>query len=252
VSRVHLLDWLDASAATPVVAVNAPAGYGKTTLTAEWAKRDPRPFVWLSIDQHDNDPAVLLTYLAIGLDRVEPIDPAVLNTLASQGASITQTVLPRLGAALASKALPVVVVVLDDVHLLHDQEGLDAVAVLVDHLPPGSQLAVTSRGEPRLPVARWRAEGRLAELGAGDLAMSPVEAGLLLRAARVELPEGEVDELTRRTEGWPVALYLAALSVKAQPAGHPSGVEFGGGIGFWSTTCSRSCWRAYPRLRSSS
>ena len=76
-------------------------------------------------------------------------------------------VLPRLGAALASKALPVVVV-LDDMHLLQDREGLEAVAMLVDHLPPGSQLALISRGEPPLPVARWRAEGRLAELGPGS------------------------------------------------------------------------------------
>ena len=134
ISRGQLLDWLEASAATPVVAMSAPAGYGKSMLAAEWAKRDPRPFVWLSIDPHDNDPTVLLTYLAVGLDRVEPIDPTVFDALASRGASITQTVLPRLGAALAAKALPVVLV-LDDVHLLQDQEGLEAVAMLVDHLP---------------------------------------------------------------------------------------------------------------------
>jgi LuxR family transcriptional regulator, maltose regulon positive regulatory protein len=227
VPRDNLLDWLEASAATPVVAISAPTGYGKTVLAVEWAKRDPRPFVWLSIDQHDNDPTVLLTYLAVGLDRVEPIDPAVLGALASRGASIGQRVMPRLGAALASKALPVVVV-LDDVHLLQDQEGLDAVAVLVDHLPPGSQLAVTSRGEPPLPAGRWRAEGRLAELGPGELAMDPVEAGLLLRAASVELADGEVAELARRTEGWPVALYLAALSIKAQHPSNGGGVRFGG------------------------
>jgi LuxR family transcriptional regulator, maltose regulon positive regulatory protein len=225
VSRVRLLDWLEASAATPVVALSAPAGYGKTVLAVEWARRDPRPFVWLSIDRQDNDPAVLLTYLAVGLDRVEPIDPAVLGVLASRGASITRTVLPRLGAALASKALAVVVV-LDDVQLLSDQQGLDAVAVVVDHLPPGSQLVVIGRGEPRLPVARWRAEGRLAELGPGELAMDPAEAGSLLAAARVELADGEVAELTRRTEGWPVALYLAALSIKAEPAA--SGVGLSG------------------------
>jgi LuxR family transcriptional regulator, maltose regulon positive regulatory protein len=120
------------------------------------------------------------------------------------------------------------VVVLDDVHLLHDQEGLHAVAVLVDHLPPGSQLAVISRGEPPLPVARWRAEGRLAELGPGDLAMGPVEAGSLLAAASVKLADGEVAELTRRTEGWPVALYLAALSVKAHHPRNGAGVGLSG------------------------
>jgi LuxR family maltose regulon positive regulatory protein len=226
-SRAHLLDWLEASTTTPVIAICAPAGYGKTVLAVEWAKRDPRPFVWLSIDRYDNDPTVLLTYLAVGLDRVEPFDPAVLGALATRGASITQTVLPRLGTALSSKALPVVLV-LDDVHLLHDQEGLNAVAVLVDHLPPGSQLAVISRGELPLPVARWRAEGRLAELGPGELAMSPVEAGLLLRTARVELPDAEVEELTRRTEGWPVALYLAALAHKAGGQRGNAGLAFTG------------------------
>jgi len=227
VSRGNLLDQLEASAATSVVAICAPAGYGKTVLAAEWAERDSRPFVWLSIDRHDNDPAVLLTYLAVGLDRVEPIDPAVLDALASRGASITHTVVPPLATALSSRALPVVVV-LDDVHLLSDQEGLDAVAVLVDHLAQGSQLAVISRDEPRLPLARWRAEGRLAELGPGDLAMDQQEAGRLLAAARVELPDGEVAELTRRTEGWPVALYLAALSIKTQHPRNGDGVGFEG------------------------
>jgi LuxR family transcriptional regulator, maltose regulon positive regulatory protein len=227
VSRGNLLDQLEASVATPVVAICAPAGYGKTVLATEWAERDRRPFVWLSIDRHDNDPAVLLTYLAVGLDRVEPIDPAVLGALASRGASITKTVLPRLGAALSSKALPVVVV-LDDLQLLHHQEALEALAMLVDHLPPGSQLAVLSRGEPPLPMARWRAEGRLAELGPGDLAMDPAEAGSLLAAARVELSDVEVAELTRRTEGWPVALYLAALSIKTQHPSNRGGVGFGG------------------------
>jgi LuxR family transcriptional regulator, maltose regulon positive regulatory protein len=227
VSRANLLDWLEASAATPVVAVSAPAGYGKTVLAAEWAEQDSRPFVWLSIDRHDNDPAVLLTYLAVGLDRVEPIDPGVLSALASRGASITHTVVPQLATALSSKALPVVVV-LDDVQLLHDQEGLDALPVLVDHLPQGSQLVVISRAAPLLPMARWRAEGRLAELGPDELAMGPVEAGMLLAAARVELPDAEVAELTRRTEGWPVALYLAALSIKAQHPSNGTGVRFGG------------------------
>jgi LuxR family transcriptional regulator, maltose regulon positive regulatory protein len=227
VSRSSILDRLEACAATPVVAVCAPAGYGKTVLAAQWAKRDPRPFVWLSIDGNDNDPAVLLTYLAVGLDRVEPIDPAVLGALASRGASTAGTVVPLLGVALSAKALPVVVV-LDDVQLLHDQEGLDAIAVLVDHLPPGSQLVVISRGEPPLPVARWRAEGRLAELGQGDLAMGGQEAGLLLRATGLAMPDAGVAELLRRTEGWPVALYLAALSIKTRHAGHGGGVGFGG------------------------
>ena len=165
-SRTNLLDWLEASAATPVVAICAPAGYGKTVLAVEWAKQDPRPFVWLSIDRHDNDPAVLLTYLAVGLDRVEPIDPAVFRALASRGASITQTILPPLATALSSKALPVVIV-LDDVQLLHDQEGLDALAVLVDHLPQGSQLAVISRGSAAAAAGAVAGRGPPGRVGPG-------------------------------------------------------------------------------------
>ena len=222
-----------------------PPGTARRSLAAGWAERDRRPFVWLSIDEHDNDPAVLLTYLAVGLDRVEPIDPAVLGALASRGASITQTVLPRLGAALSSKALPVVMV-LDDVHLLHDQEGLDAVAGLVDHLPQGSQLAMISRDQPPFPMARWRAEGRLAELGPGELAMDPVEAGLLLRLPGSSWPMARWPSCTRRTEGWPVALYLAALSIKAQRPWNGAGVGLSGRDGSWSTTSSRRCWRACP------
>jgi LuxR family transcriptional regulator, maltose regulon positive regulatory protein len=87
---------------------------------------------------------------------------------------------------------------------------------------------VTSRDEPPLPMARWRAEGRLAELGPGDLAMDQQEAGRVLAAARVELADAEVAELTRRTEGWPVALYLAALSIKTQHPRNGAGVGLSG------------------------
>jgi LuxR family maltose regulon positive regulatory protein len=127
-------------------------------------------------------------------------------------------IVPRLGAALSTRAHPVVVV-LDDLHLLHNQECLDAVAVLVDHLPARSQVAIASRDELPLPVGRLRAEGRIAEIGPDDLAMGNQEAGSLLRAADVELAEADVAELTRRTEGWPVALYLAALAMKARGKG---------------------------------
>jgi LuxR family maltose regulon positive regulatory protein len=215
VPRGALLDRLDDSAVPPVVAICAPPGYGKTTLLAEWAERDPRPFAWLSIDGRDNDPAVLLRYITVALDRHEAIDATVFGALSSPGASVMADIVPRLGAALSTRAHPVVVA-LDDVHLLHNQECLDAVAVLIDHLPARSQVAIASRGELPLPVGRLRAEGRIAEIGPNDLAMGHQEAWSLLRAADVELAEADVAELTWRTEGWPVALYLAALAIKAR------------------------------------
>ena len=78
VARTGLVERLLASDAVPVVCVVAPAGYGKTTLLAQWAQHTARRVGWVSVDQRDNDPAVLLTYLAVALDRVEPIDPRVV------------------------------------------------------------------------------------------------------------------------------------------------------------------------------
>jgi len=227
VARIALLDQLEASSSVPVVAVIAPPGYGKTTVLAQWAEHDRRPFAWLSVDQHDNDPAVLLTYVAAALDRVEPIDPPVFDTLASPGVSIAETALSRLGSSLSAKAFPVVVV-LDDVHLLQNWECLDAVAALIEHLPRGSQLVIASRGEPPLPLAGLRAEGRMMEIGPDLLAMDRHETELLLSDAEVELSPVDVDDLVRRTEGWPVALYLAALSVKAGQSGEGAAVAFAG------------------------
>jgi LuxR family maltose regulon positive regulatory protein len=214
VPRAALLDRLEASSRTPVAAVLAPPGYGKTTLLAQWAERDPRAFGWLTIERRDNDPLALLRSLAAAVDRVEPVDGETLRTLDAPGASVVDAVLPRLGSALSLGALPAVLV-LDDLHLLHNRVCLDAVSRLIDYLPPGSQLAIASRGEPPLPLARLRADGRLVEVGPEDLAMDRAEAGSLLAHGDVDLARVDVAEVVRRTEGWPVALHFAALSLGA-------------------------------------
>jgi LuxR family transcriptional regulator, maltose regulon positive regulatory protein len=209
VPRAALLRRLQDAGATPLVSVTGPAGYGKTSLLLQWARRDPRPFAWLEIGRHDNDPAVLLTSIAVALDHVEPIDQAVFQALALPDASIARTAPPRLGAALWARALPVVLV-LDDFHVLRNADCIQAVATIVEHLPPGSQVVLAGCGEPALPLARLRAEGTLAEVGRDDLAMDGHEAGLLLRAEGLTISDAIVAELTRRTEGWPAALRLAA------------------------------------------
>jgi LuxR family maltose regulon positive regulatory protein len=107
------------------------------------------------------------------------------------------------------------VVVLDDVHLLQNLDCLDAVARLIDYLPEGSQLAIASRGEPPLPLARLRAEGRVVELGPEDLAMDDGEASSLLEFGDIDPAKVDVPELVRRTEGWPVALHFAVRAAGA-------------------------------------
>jgi LuxR family transcriptional regulator, maltose regulon positive regulatory protein len=213
VARAGLVDRLLASDGVPVVCVVAPAGYGKTTLLAQWAQRTGRGVGWVSVDQRDNDPAVLLTYLAVALDRVEPIDPRIVRGLAGPGASVVGVV-PRLAAAMAAMTQPVALV-LDHLELLENQECLDVVAELAAQLPAGAQLLVASRARPPLPVALLRGQGRVVELGAEDLAMDDQDARALLEGAGVGLDDAAVDEVLGRTEGWPVGLYLAALAHKA-------------------------------------
>src|SRR4051795_7974472 len=117
VPRPQLVARLRAARQVPTVAVVAPAGYGKTTLLALWAAADDRPFAWLSVDPHDNDPIVLLTHLAVALHRISPLPSDTFDALRSAGVSVPGTVVPRLGSALAR--LPhAVVLVVDDVHHL--------------------------------------------------------------------------------------------------------------------------------------
>src|SRR6516162_10123679 len=197
----------------PIVSVVAPAGYGKTTLLSQWAQANGQAFAWVSVEEPDNDPKVLLTYVAEALDEVEPVGERVFAALASPGSSVPGSVVPRLGAAFASMTAPVALV-LDDVHVLHNPECRAALSVLADHVPGGSRLVLAGRDEPPLRIARLRAEGRITEIGPGDLALNREEAASLLRAAEVMLGEDDMSVLHQRTEGWPAGLYLAALYLR--------------------------------------
>jgi LuxR family transcriptional regulator, maltose regulon positive regulatory protein len=210
--RTALVEQLNRASDTPVVMLCAGPGYGKTTALAQWAaSSEQRPFAWVSVDQHDNDPVVLLTYIAAALDRIAPIDPGVFEALASPGTSVEATVLPRLGAALASMEQPTVLG-LDDVHTIANPRCIDAVVALAGHVPEGSQLALAARDGSALPLASLRTRGLGLELGPDDLRMDEDEARELLGASGLEISDEEVAELVRRTEGWPAGLYLAALS----------------------------------------
>jgi LuxR family maltose regulon positive regulatory protein len=212
VRRTALVDRLAGGPPTPVISVVAPAGYGKTTLLAQWAERRAPRVAWVSVDERDNDPAVLLAHVVAAVDRVEPIDPDVYRALAAASAAVT--VPRRLMTAIAGMDRPVALV-LDNLEALTNPECRDAVAHLALGLPPGSQLALGSRDRLPLPEARLRAQGGIVEIAAGDLAMDEREAPALLAGAGVELPDEDVRDLVRRTEGWPAGLYLAALALTA-------------------------------------
>ncbi len=227
VRRPALVDRLANRDAQRIVSLVAPPGYGKTTLLGQWAERNGQTFAWVSVDNGDNDPKVLFSYIAEALDAVEPISGRVFDALASPGSSVLGSVVPRLGSAFGSMTSPVVLV-LDDVHTLHNSECRAALSVLADHVPAGSRLVLAGRAEPPLRIARLRAEGRILEIGSGDLSLTCAEAAALLRDAGIALGTEEVAELHRRTEGWPAGLYLAALYLREGGTVGNAAVSFGG------------------------
>jgi LuxR family transcriptional regulator, maltose regulon positive regulatory protein len=227
IRRSSLIERLTRDDVHPVVSVVAPGGYGKTTLLSHWAERSGQAFAWVSVGEADNDPKVLLRYVAEALNAIDPIDRRVFDALSSPTSSVPGSVVPRLGNALSSMSSPVVLV-LDDVHLVRNSECRAALSVLADHVAAGSRLAFAGRDEPPVRVARMRAEGKLLEIGTAELSLTREEAAALLRAADVTVGEEDVAELHKRTEGWAAGLYLAALYLREGGTSEEAAASFGG------------------------
>jgi len=205
VARTALVGQL-VNTRAPVITVAAPPGYGKTTLLAQWAERIGSRAAWLSCDEGDNDPVVLLSALALALDRIGPVDPAIFPALASSGADITMV--PRFVSAVAS-VQPPVTVLLDHAEAVTNKQCLNTIAEFALRLPPGWRLALASRTAVPLPAARLRTMGGIFEVTADDLVMGLSEARSLLKGAGVETGEASLRDLLQRTEGWPAGLYIA-------------------------------------------
>ena len=227
IDRLRLTQQLMQGDWCPIVSVAAPAGYGKTTLLSQWVEGNGLAVAWVSLEEPDNDPRVLLTHVAEALDAVESIGERVFDALASPGSSVPGSVVPRLGSAFLSMASPVALV-LDDVHVLHDRQCRDAVARLADHVPDGSRLVLAGRARPPLRTARLRAEGKILEIGPRDLLLTRQEAASVLRNLGITLGEDDVTNLHQRTEGWPAGLYLAALYLKNGGPVETAAVSSGG------------------------
>jgi LuxR family maltose regulon positive regulatory protein len=199
--------------------VAAPPGFGKTTLLAEWAAEEEGPAVaWLSLDEDDNDPARFFAYMVTALQRVEPeLGGRALAALRSPGAALVDVVLSLFLNDLA-RIDRELVLVLDDYHLITSSEIVEVLAYLIERSPTCFRLVLATREDPPLPLARLRAGGELRELRAGELRFSDEETtAFLTDALGLELPAEDVARLQARTEGWPAALYLAALSLRGRP-----------------------------------
>ena len=219
VPRPRLIQRLDEgpAAGRKLILVSAPAGFGKTTLVSEWAAGCGRPVAWLSLDEADSDPARFLTYLVTALQTVAAdVGAGATAALQSPQPPAVESILTTLLNEIA--AMPErFILVLDDYHLI-DSEPIDqAVAFLLEHLPPPMHLAIATREDPPLPLARLRARGQLIELRAADLQFTVAEAAEFLnRVMGLSLSDGDVAALEARTEGWIAGLQLAALSMQGR------------------------------------
>lgn len=211
VPRASLCDLLEASEAQ-VVVIAAPPGYGKSTVLAEWDTRSQIPFAWLTLDGGDNDPVVLLAYLAGALRALIPLESGFYEALATPGASVEAKLLPQLGAAVDAAEQPFALV-LEDFHLLTDARSIDIVRYLAMVMPRHSKLVVSGQANAAQTFADLRARGRLLEIDSEALRMDEADAALLLRAAGVSIDDDALEELLEETEGWPAGIYLAALAL---------------------------------------
>jgi LuxR family maltose regulon positive regulatory protein len=222
VRRPRLLARLDAGLAGPVSLIAAPLGFGKTTLLAEWLSQPEQrdlPVAWLALDAGDSDPLLFLRCLIAALQTIEPaIGRNVVNLLGSGQAPPLETLLPLLLNDLVR--LPDgSILVLDDYHVIDAPAVHQALAFLLDHLPPQLHLVLATRVDPPLPLARLRARGQLTELRAQDLRFTPEEAATFLREVMgLSLTAEDVAALEERTEGWVAGLQLAALSLRNRPS----------------------------------
>jgi LuxR family maltose regulon positive regulatory protein len=204
-----------------LVAVTAPAGYGKSTFLAQWAEAEDRPVAWVSLDRFDDDPAMLLVSLASAYCRAGLGSASLVADMAGPGVSVLGRAAPLLASALRMSPAPFVLM-LDDLHELQSPVCHDVLSVVISGISVGSQLAAASRSEqPHLP--RLRAMGEALEFGAGDLALGASGARQIFAHAQVSLTAELAAAATERTEGWPVGLYLAALIAK-QSHGQESAV----------------------------
>src|SRR5438270_3716802 len=220
VRRPHLAERLTQGVMGPLTLVSAPAGFGKTTLLAQWLAESGMPVAWLSLEPGDNEPVRFLSYLIAALQTLDPhLGAVALALLQLPQPAIAETVLTLLTNDVGSYGHDRgdFVLVLDDYHVL-DAKAIDqALTYLVEHLPPLMHLVIATREDPPLPLARLRAGGHLTEVRAVDLRFTPSEAAEFLNPwMGLNLSAEDIARLSTRTEGWIAGLQLAAISMQGQ------------------------------------
>ena len=230
VPRARLDDRLAVGTHQPLTLLVAPTGFGKTTLVADWLRRQADLSAgWLSLDPADNDPALFWAYVVAALQSAAPdVGRTITPRLFAPDPPSAHEVAGILLTDLATLSRPIALV-LDDYHLITNEEIDRALGFLLDRAPAQLRLILVSRTEPRFPLGRLRARGLLAELGAGDLRFTSDEASSFLEGLEgLELTPRATQLLGERTEGWIAGLQLAALSLRGRSEVEARAASFSG------------------------
>lgn len=200
-----------------LVLVSAPAGYGKTTLVAEWARLSNLRMAWLSLTGKEQEVERFLRYLLAAWERAQPsVRETPFRMLLESSAPEVEAVLAAFVNA-GNQTPDELVFVLDDYHVIEETDIHEALSFILDHLPEQVHFILTSRSEPSLPLARYRARGQLWEIGTEDLMFTREEASEFLeRSMGLELDSDKIADLHARTEGWIAGLQLAALALRGE------------------------------------
>ncbi|MDD7939608.1 hypothetical protein PHK61_14385 [Actinomycetospora lutea] len=218
VRRARLTGALAGALRAGLTLVSAPAGFGKSTLLVEWLATRPGEVAaaWVSLDRHDDDTGRFWTSALTAVQTAAGAGDAASALLTAGAPSSTEAALVALLDDVGALSRDLVLV-LDDVHLVTAPEVYEGITFLLEHRPPQLHLVLSTRVDPPLPLARWRARGELLEVRAADLRFSEQEASAYLNGPMgLSLSEHEVAALDERAEGWIAALQLAALSMRGR------------------------------------
>jgi LuxR family transcriptional regulator, maltose regulon positive regulatory protein len=214
VARPRLVEHLAAEPQVPLVGVFGPAGFGKTTLLAQWAALDRRAVAWLTLDEREADPTALVTYVAAAIDRATGLPGSVLGSVGGTDPADWRSALSQLGAAVATTREPLLIV-LDDVERIGPGEGCEAIVALSALLPPGSQVAISSRRSDVFPVPRLVTAGLMTLIERDELVFDDDEAEVLFRLIGRPLSAEQAHDLNHAFEGWAAGLYLSAINQRS-------------------------------------